>query len=213
MSLLDQLRNLLNSPTEKDHEKCALIDLVQQFILKCETSIKKSLYSFSSRLLSTKFSLQNAGCYWIIEDFLKKVQTILDFQLNNTQNPIFSVDLLVKPIIDLANSKVSEYKRATQPLIFAVNLYGLLEDLISKYPNFKEKSDKIYTLKEDYLKEIIECMHNDILKRLGFQKNNENELEQKEIVDFLRKLSNESFLRDYIIYLIKLIMFFRHSFC
>lgn len=156
---------------EKDAEKSQLFQTSLSLTKQAENSVKKTLISLSPRLLSTKFNLQNPNSYKLIEDFLRKAQEISDFQLKNLEilgkNVVFGTELLVKPVLDLANNKVQEYRRATQPLIFAVNVYELVCSFFWQYESFKEKNERISNVVREFVTQITENLHAENAKKLS----------------------------------------------
>ena len=170
-----------------------------------ENSFKKNLITFSSKLINTKFNLQNFNSYSILIDFLKNVKKTIDFQLEseefNKKEPIFNLELMIKPIIDLAQSKVFEYDKATQTLIFAVNLYNLIIGIFKEYNSFKERYEKLKSslsefskiIEENLCLEFYKKMGLDVLKEFMTGKKNENEEKKlhKMIFEFLLTLSKD----------------------
>ena len=163
-----------------------------------ETSVKKNLMTFGNKLLSTKFNIQIFSSYTVVIDFLKRVKSVFDFQVDseifNSKPPVFSLELMTKPVIDLAQSKVSEYNRATQPLIFAVNIYCLVVDMFKNYETLREKIEKLNTISNGFKKTIIDNLSSEFFKKIGFEglsevsnrKKNENEEKKsfKTLIEF-----------------------------
>jgi len=195
----------------KEIEKSHILTSLKNLKKQTETSVKKSLVTFGNKLLSTKFNIQNFASYTILIDFLKRVKNVFDYQVEsdnfNNKPPVFSLELMTKPVIDLAQSKVSEYNRATQPLIFAVNVYSLVVGIFRDYETIKEKCDKLLALSSDFKKTIVENLSIEFSKKVGFENLNEggnkkkNELEEKKVfkmmVEFcvnLMRDENYSFL-------------------
>lgn len=156
---------------EKDLEKSHLLQTSLSLSKQAENFVKKSLISLSQRLLLAKFNLQNPNSYKPLEDFLRKAQELTDFQLKNQEilgkDVVFGTELLAKPVLDLANSKVQEYRRATQPLIFAVNVYELVCSFFGKYESFKEKGERISSVVKEFVAQIAENLHAENTKKLS----------------------------------------------
>ena len=180
--------------TEKSHILASLKNLKKL----TETSVKKNLMTFGNKLLSTKFNIQNFSSYTVVIDFLKRVKSVFDFQVDseifNSKPPVFSLELMTKPVIDLAQSKVSEYNRATQPLIFAVNIYCLVVDMFKNYETLREKIEKLIALSNGFKKTIVDNLSSEFFKKIGFEslievsnkKKNENEEKKsfKMVIEF-----------------------------
>ena len=179
-------------------EKSQILPSLKNLKKLTETSVKKNLMTFGNKLLSTKFNIQIFSSYTVVIDFLKRVKSVFDFQVDseifNSKPPVFSLELMTKPVIDLAQSKVSEYNRATQPLIFAVNIYCLVVDMFKNYETLREKIEKLNTLSNGFKKTIIDNLSSEFFKKIGFEgvsevsnrKKNENEEKKsfKTLIEF-----------------------------
>ena len=155
----------------KELDSSQILNNLKNLKKQAEIALKKNLVNFSNKLLSTKFNIQNFGSYSILIDFLKRVKITFDYQLEsedfNKKEPLFNLELMIKPIIDLAQNKVSEYNKATQPLIFAVNLYNLVIDMFNNYESFKERHDKLMIQVNDFSRIIMENLFNEFNKKMG----------------------------------------------
>lgn len=200
MKYAKEIKTLLYEVSDEKSkiEKSNILISIKNLKKQAEVSLKKNLVTFGNKLLTMKFNIQNFTSYSLLIDFLNRVKTTFDFQLEsedfNKKGPNFSLELLVKPIIDLAQNKVSEYNKATQTLIFAVNLYNLVIGTFKNYESFNERNEKLMETLKNFTKLILENLYVEFSKKLaienlkGFLENRKTEDENKKfkmILEFL----------------------------
>lgn len=170
--------------TNKELENSQIMNLMLKMIKSTETLIKKNLVSQGVKLVTSKYNIQNFNTYGKIIDFVSKIKLILKFQSdseNKNEKLIFSVDLLLKPIIDLITYKLNEYNNAIQVYIFAINIYQITIDELHELQIFNEKYEKLKNLIDSYINIIEEDNFIEFKKKICFHNDNENSDKYKNI--------------------------------